>query len=56
MAQGPFAELAKELGNPAPTNMTPSSSAAREAVKRKQQAKAARPSPSAGPIGAARTA
>lgn len=56
MAQGPFDELAKESGNPAPANMTPSSSAAREAVKRKQQAKAARPSPSAGPIGAARTA
>jgi hypothetical protein len=56
MAQGPFDELAKESGNPAPANMTPSSSAAREAVKRKQQARAARPSPSTGPIGAARTA
>lgn len=56
LAQGPFDELAKESGNPAPANMTPSSSAAREAVKRKQQSKAARPAPSASPIGAVRTA
>ena len=56
MAQAPFDELARESGNPAPVNMTPSSSAAREAVKRKQQAKASRVALPAGPVGTARTA
>lgn len=53
LAQAPFAELAKESGNPVP-DMTPSSSAARDTVKRRQQSRASRPAPSAGSGPAAR--
>lgn len=43
-AQAPFEELAKESGNPSPAaSLSPSSSAARDAVKRRQQLRAARP-------------
>lgn len=46
-AQAPFDELAKESGNPAPASLSPSSSAARDAVKRRQQSRAVRPAASA---------